>query len=151
MKGIKRLCFLLVASILCTASPVGVFAEEHINNEVNAGEYDISVLSSVRLQQSEDYFDQSEADYNYFDDDYDVEPCTPASVNPGSVCVGSACAGSVCVGSACAGSVCVGSACAGSTCGGSACANSGCGGSVCVGSVCGGSVCVGSSCTRCRK
>jgi hypothetical protein len=151
MKGIKRLCFLLVASILFTASPVRVFAEEHINNEVNAGEYDISVLSSVRLQQSEDYFDQSEADYNYFDDDYDVEPCTPASVNPSSTCVGSVCAGSVCVGSACAGSICVGSACAGSICGGSGCVGSTCGGSACASSGCVGSACVGSVCTRCRK
>lgn len=135
MKNIKTFCFLLGISILCTASPFGVFAEEQINNETNVGEYDISVLSSIRLQQSEDYFDHSEADYDV-DDDSEVIPCTPASVNPGSVCAGSACVGSVCVGS-----VCVGSACASSNCGGSGCA----------GSICGGSACASSICYGCKK
>ena len=112
MKNIKTFCFLLGISILCTASPFGVFAEEQINNETNVGEYDISVLSSIRLQQSEDYFDHSEADYDV-DDDSEVIPCTPASANPGSACAssncgGSGCAGSICGGSACAGSICYG-------------------------------------------
>ena len=74
---------------------------------------------------------------------------TPASVNPGSLCLGSACLGSWCLGSACLNSGCLGSACFNSNCLGSTCAGSMCGGSACVGSVCGGSACVASSCARC--
>lgn len=131
-------------SILCVSNSVGVFAEDQVNRETNVGEFDISVLSSIRLQQSEEQFDYFES--NSIDDNYEVVPCTPASVNPTSTCVGSACVGSACTSSGCGGSGCVSS-----TCGGSACAGSVCGGSACVGSICGGSVCVGSVCARCKK
>jgi len=71
---------------------------------------------------------------------------TPASGNPISACLGSACFMSVCIGSACFSSTCFGSACFSSNCGGSGCITSGCVGSTCVGSGCAGSVCVGSIC-----
>ena len=85
---------------------------------------------------------------------------TPASLNPVSACVGSACflsfcGGSVCLGSGCAGSICIiwcpgsgtaTSGCAGSACSGSGCSGSACGGSYCVGSLCAGSGCTGSAC-----
>jgi hypothetical protein len=73
-------------------------------------------------------------------------PNTPASLNPISLCLGSACLGSVCFGSFCAGSICFGSACTTSGCAGSGCLGSGCVGSGCVSSGCIGSVCTGSGC-----
>jgi hypothetical protein len=57
----------------------------------------------------------------------------PASLNPVSMCVGSACTQSYCFGSLCAESMCLGSGCLGS-----ACIGSGCVGSVCAVSACHG-------------
>ncbi len=57
----------------------------------------------------------------------------PASLNPASLCVGSACPQSYCLGSLCAESVCLGSGCLGSTCIGSGCIASVCGVSGCAG------------------
>ena len=74
---------------------------------------------------------------------------TPASLNPVSFCVGSACLASYCVGSLCISSECLGSGCVGSTCLGSGCAASMCAASGCVGSMCGGSACAGK--TLCIK
>jgi hypothetical protein len=73
----------------------------------------------------------------------DAPVLTPASLNPFSFCVGSACMGSYCAGSLCISSECLGSGCVGSTCIGSGCAASLCAASGCVGSICGGSACVG--------
>lgn len=168
MRNTKKICFALIVAILTMLNPVGVLAEEHTNNEADMKGYDVSILTSVRLQQSEEHFDYIATG---IDEDSDIIPCTPASANLGSVCVGSVCAGSICVGSACVGSACVGSACGSSgcggsgclgsicggsacvasTCGGSACVSSVCGGSACVGSICGGSACLGSICASCRK
>ena len=57
----------------------------------------------------------------------------PASLNPVSLCVGSACPQSYCLGSICAESICLGSGCIGSTCIGSGCVASLCGVSGCAG------------------
>lgn len=57
----------------------------------------------------------------------------PASLNPASMCVGSACPQSYCFGSLCAESLCLGSGCLGSTCIGSGCIASMCGMSACAG------------------
>ncbi len=79
----------------------------------------------------------------------DDPPLTPASLNPASFCLGSACLASYCIGSLCISSECVGSGCAGSTCIGSGCAASMCAASGCIGSICGGSACMGT--TLCPK
>lgn len=73
----------------------------------------------------------------------------PASLNPVSYCLGSACSQSYCIGSVCINSGCVGSGCVGSTCVGSGCVASICLGSGCAGSICGGSACWGP--TGCPK
>ncbi len=57
----------------------------------------------------------------------------PASLNPASLCVGSACLQSYCFGSLCAESMCLGSGCLGSACIGSGCIASMCGVSGCAG------------------
>jgi hypothetical protein len=57
----------------------------------------------------------------------------PASLNPASLCVGSACPQSYCFGSICGESFCLGSGCIGSSCIGSGCVASVCGVSGCAG------------------
>ena len=57
----------------------------------------------------------------------------PVSLNPLSLCIGSACPQSYCFGSLCAESLCLGSGCLGSTCIGSGCLASLCGVSGCLG------------------
>ena len=132
----------------------------------NQAEYisytDSDILTNIRLSQMDQYLEDFERVELVIDqgegglENEGVVPCTPASANPVSVCVGSVCAGSICVGSGCGVSYCVGSACAGSLCGGSGCGVSNCGGSacgisICGGSACGASGCAGSLCAGCKK
>ncbi len=78
------------------------------------------------------------------------DPTTPASANPGSLCLGSLCFGSLCLGSGCLGSLCVLTGCtASATCGATLCVGSICAGSACVMSACGLSACaMETSCLR---
>lgn len=142
---VALLTFVILVSVV-TSNAFGISIRYPDDDSISVG-----VLTSVRLEQSIENFDTAIPYKDIPNWNGEVKPDTPASLNLGSGCVGSACLGSICFGSGCIGSACFGSACAssgcsGSACGGSVCAGSACGSSVCAGSVCGGSVCAGSVC-----